>query len=66
MESIERNMAVFIGWAIWNQLEVQHKGGALFCSNSVRRSIGGCGLRWPFRRGSFEGTTFLKIPMSGE
>ena len=54
-EALNETWAVFIGWVIWNQLEVQHKGGGSMLQQPRQADLWMHRLETAFETGEFRG-----------
>lgn len=54
-EALNETWAVFIGWAIWNQLEVQHKGGGSILQHQRQADQWMQRLEMAFQQGELRG-----------
>lgn len=54
-EALNETWAVFIGWAIWNQLEVQHKGGGSILQQQRQADQWMQRLEMAFQKGELRG-----------
>ena len=54
-EALNETWAVFIGWAIWNQLEVQHKGGGSILQHQHQADQWMQRLEMAFQKGELRG-----------
>jgi hypothetical protein len=54
-EALNETWAVFVGWAIWNQLEVQHKGGGSIMQQQRQANRWMERLEMAFQKGELRG-----------